>query len=1512
MATTSPFAGTAPVGAGPAPPLAYDGSDGASTATAGDSIISPARSAQHSEAALLARCTAAVEQCRRDLEELRTAVKAATSHREKCVEVLGAAHEAVVALEDMLYDEQIDLRRERALQQLAGRVQNAMDQGEAVVKVYGAASGIMKLASKMCSPGTPLKFDAFISELTSLAKQARLAREQPPTSALPVGRLLSAGPSVAMDGMLGSSLASSPQNTMGPSSSGALSTSSQVPVPTRSGPVAAPSGPGAGLLASRDQPSGAPSSGGIAAGENGAAPSLATASAGAGSGSAVQWGDRTVPEEAMQETRVHKGGRGQAITGMVHVPPLDDRPGHLGHLWYYLSKSFGASSLVVWDLSAKVESEIKEARQGSTITCMHYDDLTGTIWSGHRNGTVRVWSAAKQESLCEPFRAFRAQVNAITTDENGFCWAASDKDKVRSFRLASQSAGGVEVGFAVVLRGELSTVGTGVPSPNYRLDGELNAEGMFRHPLARESAHYGPVRSLAAAEGRVWTCGGSSAFASFKEWSQDGVLMSSTNMQSMGLANDMILVSQVVIASESRKMAGAPITGSGGSGGPSGGSAALSSFTQATSVQLASRVAVSQLVELEMPWQLLTAHDNGQVQVWGHVSGRLRPLMRLGDRCAPALRVMVCEPLGALVTAHNDGKLHLRAIPYPRSPEGLNMTYQENSASRVSDDTLPAGLLETSKTGLANSLGGVLGVLTASNYGTIKHFPSAELRRVGEEVGVRLLGAVAAADPTQWPAQRLSPGTLRQLQAMAEQQQQHYSASLDEEGHMTERDTAGDAQAAERVSALLSDNSWLIEWSELSRTKIIGEGAFGKVWLGRWQETDVAIKQLSSLSDLGVEAGSLQHDSSGGIKMDLDVQRALDKEVGLLKNMRHPNIILFMGVVLEPPAVVTEYCARGSLYDLLTAARSSAAMAKALDWPRRIVMALDAAKGMLYLHGHKPTAIIHRDLKSPNLLVMKNWQVKVTDFNLSRQTKAAGETNSVQSMVANNPRWQPPEVILSQQYGKESDVYAYGLILWELLTWELPFLDLSNFQIMLAVTQQGQRPAIKDQWGAAQYPGGTFIGYNEYVALMQRCWADDPAARPTFEQIIADLRRIAKIVTDARAAAPVARGSGGQLLPLPSMARTRTIGRSTPTQLAAPPPVPPPVQSQAPAGQHAGQQPPVAVPSPFDAAYTPHVAAAAVAAGAAAAAAAAGASALQQQHGQQAGGGVVSSAPPPSPFDSAPAGAAVVSNGAIPAGPFGGGPAPWLQQAGSTSVSSAAAPPPSPFADAPSGSTISSAAPPPPSPFADVPSGSTISSAAPPPPSPFADAPSGSTISSAAPPPPSPFSGMPTGASISSAAPPPLSPFAGGFAHAAAAAAAGAAPPRSSSPTPSPYNTHIPSDSIPSDYGRQHLDVSAMPSAVLEASPSEEASAGAGGGAATGNFDSGGKSSGGTSRGESNLTDSALSGGYVPARISGSGDGGGNAGDASGGDGEQRQSLSHKLRKSISGKRGKLQRINTL
>ena len=92
---------------------------------------------------------------------------------------------------------------------------------------------------------------------------------------------------------------------------------------------------------------------------------------------------------------------------------------------------------------------------------------------------------------------------------------------------------------------------------------------------------------------------------------------------------------------------------------------------------------------------------------------------------------------------------------------------------------------------------------------------------------------------------------------------------------------------------------------------------------------------------------------------------------------------------------------------MLRGARGNPALARQLDWSKRLGMALDAAKGMLYLHSHRPL-IIHRDLKSPNLLVDKHWRVKVTDFNLSRAADAPSTTNS--SVTANNPRWSAPEV----------------------------------------------------------------------------------------------------------------------------------------------------------------------------------------------------------------------------------------------------------------------------------------------------------------------------------------------------------------------------------------------------------------------------------------------------------------------------------------------------------------------
>ena len=124
-------------------------------------------------------------------------------------------------------------------------------------------------------------------------------------------------------------------------------------------------------------------------------------------------------------------------------------------------------------------------------------------------------------------------------------------------------------------------------------------------------------------------------------------------------------------------------------------------------------------------------------------------------------------------------------------------------------------------------------------------------------------------------------------------------------------------------------------------------------------------------------------------------------------------------------------------------------------------------QGMLQLHSHKPP-ILHRDLKSPNLLVDKHWRVKVADFNLSRVMEAQ---TVVSSISANNPRWLAPEVVTDQAYSTAADVYSFGLILWELLTWQLPWADLGPFQVSSEQAYQGHRSL----WKPAGNPIQAFV-----------------------------------------------------------------------------------------------------------------------------------------------------------------------------------------------------------------------------------------------------------------------------------------------------------------------------------------------------------------------------------------------------------------------------------------------------
>ena len=199
----------------------------------------------------------------------------------------------------------------------------------------------------------------------------------------------------------------------------------------------------------------------------------------------------------------------------------------------------------------------------------------------------------------------------------------------------------------------------------------------------------------------------------------------------------------------------------------------------------------------------------------------------------------------------------------------------------------------------------------------------------------------------------------------------------------------------------------------------------------------------------------------------------LRREAQLLARLRHPNVLLLMGYCTAPPCMVTEYCASGSLLDVLSLARRQPTFAAQLSWGRRLGMALDAAKGMLYLHG---MGVCHRDLKSDNLMVDSHWRVKVADFNLAAllegaddaddaeaphggghggagvgssrggdSDRGAGQAQGAASGVA-NPRWLAPEVLSGGAFSAAADVYGYGLVLWELMAWALPWAEANALQ----------------------------------------------------------------------------------------------------------------------------------------------------------------------------------------------------------------------------------------------------------------------------------------------------------------------------------------------------------------------------------------------------------------------------------------------------------------------------------
>uniref|UniRef100_A0A3P9K652 Mitogen-activated protein kinase kinase kinase 7 n=1 Tax=Oryzias latipes TaxID=8090 RepID=A0A3P9K652_ORYLA len=250
-----------------------------------------------------------------------------------------------------------------------------------------------------------------------------------------------------------------------------------------------------------------------------------------------------------------------------------------------------------------------------------------------------------------------------------------------------------------------------------------------------------------------------------------------------------------------------------------------------------------------------------------------------------------------------------------------------------------------------------------------------------------------------------------------------------------------------------------IRYEDIQVEAAVGRGTFGVVFKAVWRGKVVAIKSIESDSE----------------------RSAFLVELRQLSRVNHPNIVKLYGSCDNPVCLVMEFAECGSLYNFLHGAEPQPryTAAHAMSW------CLQCAEGVAYLHAMKPKALIHRDLKPPNLLLVAQGTVlKICDF---------GTACDIQTYMTNNKgsaAWMAPEVFEGSNYSEKCDVFSWSIILWEVMTRKKPFDEIggSAFCIMWAVHRGTRPPLIRDLPEPIE-------------TLMTRCWDKEPSQRPPMSEV---------------------------------------------------------------------------------------------------------------------------------------------------------------------------------------------------------------------------------------------------------------------------------------------------------------------------------------------------------------------------------------------------------------------------
>ncbi|KAH3745950.1 circularly permutated Ras protein 1 [Pelomyxa schiedti] len=276
-----------------------------------------------------------------------------------------------------------------------------------------------------------------------------------------------------------------------------------------------------------------------------------------------------------------------------------------------------------------------------------------------------------------------------------------------------------------------------------------------------------------------------------------------------------------------------------------------------------------------------------------------------------------------------------------------------------------------------------------------------------------------------------------------------------------------------RITTCLSTQ---LDYTDLVFEDSIGQGSFAAVWKGRWRYTPVAIKLLKNQNPTEEAFAEFK------------------REVKVLTQLRHTHIVNFIGAVTIPSklCIVTEYMALGNLSSVLHKNQD-------LAWVIKLKIAKDIALAMSFLHENH---IVHRDLKPDNILMVSinrhcDITCKVSDFGTSRAVSSRGmtaaspvlTTTSVRQMTVliGTPIYMAPEILSgTEDYGIETDVFSYGVLLWQIVTGYPPYIRMQDFYTFVMSGKREEIPAETQP---------------EYAQLITDCWHQDPGKRPPFPAI---------------------------------------------------------------------------------------------------------------------------------------------------------------------------------------------------------------------------------------------------------------------------------------------------------------------------------------------------------------------------------------------------------------------------